>query len=157
MVGVIPFPPMRTIVLITFLFAAVAGFSQQTPSRSEDEAAIREVLNAQVGAWNKGDLEGYMKGYWNSPDLIFIAGASENRGYEAALERYKKSYQSAGREMGQLDFQELRIKVLSPDAAYATGKFHLKMSNGKEPTGRFTIILRKFPEGWRIIHDHSCS
>lgn len=148
---------MRNVGLTTLLFLSLAMFAGNTPPMSEEETAIRAVLNTQVEAWNKGDLEGYMKGYWNSPDLIFIAGANENRGYEAALERYKKSYQSAGHEMGQLDFQELRVNVLSPDAAYATGKFHLKMSNGKEPTGRFTIILRKFPEGWRIVHDHSCS
>jgi beta-aspartyl-peptidase (threonine type) len=59
--------------------------------------------------------------------------------------------------MGQLDFPEMRVIVLGPDSAYVTGKFHLKMSNGKEPSGRFTVIFRKFPEGWRIVHDHSCS
>lgn len=128
----------------------------QNAAPSDDEAAIRAVLNAQVAAWNKGDLDEYMKGYWNSPDLIFIGGATENRGYQAALARYKRSYQGAGKEMGQLDFSELRITLLSADSAYATGKFHLKMSNGKEPTGRFTLIWRKFPEGWRIVHDHSC-
>jgi len=148
---------MRKILLIVMMFAAVAGLAQTPSSAPDDEAAIRAVLNAQVAAWNKGDLDEYMKGYWNSPDLIFIAGATENRGYEAALARYKRSYQSAGHEMGQLDFSELRITILGPDSAYATGKFHLKMSDGKEPTGRFTLIWRKFPEGWRIVHDHSCA
>lgn len=148
---------MHKIGLMTLVFFSLTMFAQNKPSISDEETAIRAVLNTQVEAWNKGDLEGYMKGYWNSPDLIFIAGANESRGYQAALERYKKSYQSAGHEMGQLDFQELRVNVLSPEAAYATGKFHLKMQDGKEPTGRFTVILRKFPEGWRIAHDHSCS
>lgn len=148
---------MRKFVFVIMMFVvAVSAVSQPQSTSAEDEAAIRAVLNAQVAAWNKGDLDEYMKGYWNSPDLIFISGATENRGYEAALERYKRSYKSAGHEMGQLDFSELRITVLSPDSAYATGKFHLKMANGKEPTGRFTLIWRKFPEGWRIVHDHSC-
>ncbi len=144
------------IVIIASMFA-VNLIVAQTNAPSSDETAIRSVLNTQVAAWNKGDLDEYMKGYWNSPELIFIGGGTENRGYEAALARYKKSYQGPGHEMGQLDFQELRITLLSPDSAYATGKFHLKMSNGKEPTGRFTLIWKKFPEGWRIIHDHSCS
>ena len=149
---------MRNLVLVSilFLFVAIPFMAQTSTPEADDTAAIHSVLNAQVAAWNKGDLDEYMKGYWNSPELIFIAGGTENRGYEAALARYKKSYQGAGHEMGQLDFQELRITQLSPDTAYATGKFHLKMSNGKEPTGRFTLIWRKFPEGWRIIHDHSC-
>lgn len=153
----LPSLAMRNLVLaIIVLFASVPALPQQ-PAAPDDVAAIRVVLNAQVAAWNKGDLEEYMKGYWNSPDLIFIGGGTENRGYDAALARYKKSYQSAGREMGQLDFSELRITTLGPDSAYATGRFHLKMSNGKQPTGRFTLIWKKFPEGWRIIHDHSCS
>lgn len=147
---------MRRFLWITFFLAAVTALAQTPAAPSGDEAAIRAVLNAQVAAWNQGDLNEYMKGYWNSPELIFIGGARENRGYQAALERYKKSYQGTGREMGRLDFSELRITLLSPDSAYATGKFHLKMSNGKEPTGRFTLIWRKFPEGWRIVHDHSC-
>jgi beta-aspartyl-peptidase (threonine type) len=148
---------MRKFVFVIVMFVVAVSAASQTQSTSaEDEAAIRAVLNAQVAAWNKGDLDEYMKGYWNSPDLIFISGGTENRGYEAALDRYKKSYKSAGREMGKLDFSELRTTILGPDSAYATGKFHLKMSNGKEPTGRFTLIWRKFPDGWKIIHDHSC-
>jgi beta-aspartyl-peptidase (threonine type) len=59
--------------------------------------------------------------------------------------------------MGYLDFPGMRVVMLGPDAALATGKFHLKMKSGKEPSGRFTVILKKFPEGWRIIHDHSCA
>jgi beta-aspartyl-peptidase (threonine type) len=150
---------MRKLMIALCLLVPFAAFAQQTPADSaKEEAAVRAVLNAQMEAWNKGDLEGYMKiGYWNSPELAFIGGSSEARGYDGALERYRKAYKSAGKEMGQLDFPEMRVTVLSPDAAFATGKFHLKMSDGKEPSGRYTVILRKFPEGWRIIHDHSCN
>lgn len=149
---------MRKLLVAILLLSCVQLFGQEpAKSASGEEAAVRAVLDIQMKAWNRGDLEGYMSGYWNSPDLVFIGGATENRGWQATLERYRKSYQSAGREMGQLDFPEMTIHMLGPDAAYATGKFHLKMSDGREPSGRFTVILRKFTDGWKIIHDHSCN
>jgi len=152
-------PPMRKLIIFLTVFISLTALGQTSAAdAAKEEAAIRSVLTAQMEAWNRGDLEGYMKiGYWNSPELAFIGGSSESRGYEGALERYRKSYKSAGKEMGQLDFPEMRVTVLGPDAAFATGKFHLKMSDGKEPSGRYTVILKKFPEGWRIIHDHSCN
>ncbi len=146
---------MRKLLLAALVLSSLFSFAQAQPA--SDEAAVRAVLDMQMAAWNRGDLEAYMSGYWNSPDLVFIGGASETRGWQPTLERYRKAYMSAGREMGQLDFPEMRVIMLGPDAAYATGKFHLKMSDGKEPSGRFTVVLRKFPEGWRIVHDHSCN
>jgi uncharacterized protein (TIGR02246 family) len=157
-------PAMQKIALALFLvFVSTVAIAQQNAAESQNSeaqevAAIRAVLDAQVQAWNRGDLEGYMAaGYWKSPELTFIGGATEIRGYDAALERYRKAYQAPGKEMGQLDFPEMRVVMLGPEAALATGKFHLKMKDGREPSGRFTVILRKFPEGWRIIHDHSCA
>lgn len=156
----IPAMSKLTLVLILALtMTAAAQQSTESPaSDAQDVSAIKAVLNAQMEAWNRGDLEGYMAaGYWKSPELTFIGGATEIRGYDTALDRYRKAYQAPGKEMGQLDFSEIRAVMLGPDAALATGKFHLKMKNGKEPGGRFTVILKKFPEGWRIIHDHSCA
>ena len=155
-------PAMRKLSLALILACTLVAFAQQSTeapaSDAQEVAAVKAVLNAQMEAWNRGDLEGYMAaGYWKSPELTFIGGANEIRGYDAALERYRKAYQAPGKEMGQLDFPEMRIVMLGPDAALATGKFHLKMKNGKEPSGRYTVILKKFPEGWRIIHDHSCA
>ena len=96
-----------------------------------------------------------MAGYWNSPELTFFSGAHEAKGWEAALDRYKKTYQSAGHEMGKLEFARLRIEMLGPNAAFVCGEFHLTMSDGKTPHGLFTLVFRKFPVGWKIVHDHS--
>ena len=124
-------------------------------SAESDGAAIRKVIGDQQDAWNRGDLEAFMSGYWNSPELTFFSGAHESRGWQAALDRYKRTYQGAGHEMGKLEFANLRIEMLGHDAAFVRGEFHLTMSNGKTPHGLFTLILRKFPDGWKIIHDHS--
>jgi len=124
------------------------------------EVAIRAVLDAQVAAWNKGDLDGFMRGYWKSPDLSFFSvdpekpGGTRTRGWQATMDRYQKKYRAEGKEMGTLAFSELEIDVLGPDSAVVRGRFRLKMKE-KEPTGLFTLVFRRFPEGWRIVHDHT--
>jgi beta-aspartyl-peptidase (threonine type) len=137
------------LLLIPFTVLAVFAKSQNPP------AAIRQVIETQQSAWNRGDLEAFMAGYWNSPDLTFFSGAHESQGWQAALDRYKKSYQGAGHEMGKLEFRNLQIEMLGVDSAVVRGEFHLTMSDGKTPHGLFTLVFRKFPEGWKIVHDHS--
>ncbi|MGH7151601.1 MAG: YybH family protein [Planctomycetota bacterium] len=119
-----------------------------------DSSAVLEVLLAQASAWNRGDLEGYMRGYLESPDLSFFSGGTVTEGYAPVLERYRKRYQSEGREMGALSFEELRVDRLASDAALVRGRFRLKAPDG-ETTGLFTLLLRKTKGGWRIVHDHT--
>lgn len=116
--------------------------------------AIRVVLDEQAAAWNRGDLEGFMQGYWNSPELAFFSGAKPERGWEATLERYRNRYQRGGQEMGNLTFSDLQIEVLGLDAAYVRGRWQLVRTKDK-PGGLFTLIFRRLPEGWRIVHDHT--
>lgn len=133
---------------------ALAASSIYTTGHDADrESAIRQVLDQQVAAWNKGDVDGFMRGYWMSKDLTFFSGGSETHGWSETLERYRKSYKSAGHEMGQLTFGDVRVEMLSPDSAFVRGTWKLTMSDGKTPHGLFTLIFRKFPDGWRIIHD----
>jgi beta-aspartyl-peptidase (threonine type) len=117
--------------------------------------AVQRTLDAQVAAWNRGDLEGYMAGYWKSPALTFYAGGTVTTGWQPTLERYRRRYQGEGKEMGQLVFAEIHVELLGPDAALSRGAWHLRFSDGSKRQGLFTVILRKTPEGWRIVHDHS--
>jgi ketosteroid isomerase-like protein len=146
---------MRDLVLLLSVIAtlAVVGIGQN--GGEAGAVTIRKVIEEQQAAWNRQDLEGFMAGYWNSPELTFFSGAHESKGWQAALDRYKKSYQGAGHEMGKLEFANLRIEILGPDSAFVRGEFHLTMSDGKTPHGLFTLVFRKFPEGWKIVHDHS--
>lgn len=128
------------------------GLAAALPNAADE---IRTVLARQQDAWNGGNLEAFMAGYWNSPELTFFSGARESKGWQAALERYKKTYQGAGREMGKLEFANLRIELLDKDAAFVRGEFHLTMSDGKTPHGLFTLIFRRFKDGWKIVHDQS--
>jgi uncharacterized protein (TIGR02246 family) len=141
---------IATMVCCAALWAGVSFAQESSP-----ETAIRQVMQSQVDAWNRHDLEGFMAGYWNSPSLTFFSGAKQTAGWQATLERYRKNYQAGGAEMGKLEFQDLQVEMLGRDSAFVRGKFLLTRSNGKQPHGLFTLIFREFPEGWRIIHDHS--
>jgi beta-aspartyl-peptidase (threonine type) len=123
---------------------------------AKDQAAVKKVLDDQVVAWNKGDLEAFMAGYWKSDKLSFFSGNAKTAGWQATLDRYRKRYQAEGKEMGKLGFEELSVEFLGDDHALVRGRFRLQL--GKEsPTGIFTLLMRKLPEGWRIIHDHTSS
>lgn len=123
--------------------------------RTELQQDIKHVLLSQVEAWNHGKLEDFMQGYWHSPDLLFYSGGSVTRGWEPTLQRYRQRYQAEGKEMGKLEFQDLDIDLLSQRSAVVTGKFQLTMSDGKTPHGIFTLIFKRMPDGWKIVHDHT--
>ena len=122
--------------------------------RADDAADIRKVLDDQVTAWNKGDLTGFMAGYWNSKDLTFVSGKDATRGWQETLDRYKKRYQGEGKEMGKLAFSDVEVRDLAPGVALVTGKWELTLA--KETVGgRYTLVFKKLTDGWRIIHDHT--
>jgi beta-aspartyl-peptidase (threonine type) len=138
-----------------FLIAPVSVAQYDWSASGNDGKAIERVLRKQQEAWNRHDLEGFMAGYWNSSQLTFFSGGKENDGWQATMERYLATYASPGHEMGQLDFSNLRIEVLGQEGAFVRGTWKVTMNNGKTPHGLFTLIFRKFPDGWKIVHDHT--
>jgi uncharacterized protein (TIGR02246 family) len=141
--------------MMRFLLLFVICMLVPNACAADSEAAIKHVLAAQQDAWNRHDLDAFMSGYWNSPELTFFSGAKETRGWQATLERYRATYNSPGHAMGKLDFSDLRIEMLGPETAFVRGAWHLTMPEGKNPQGKFTLIFRKFGDGWKIIHDHT--
>ena len=156
---------MRNLFFFFFLLISfLAGLSLVTVSSQAQEdwnapgnerKAIERVLNTQQKAWNRHDIESFMAGYWNSSQLTFFAGANERDGWQATLKRYLDTYGSPGHEMGTLDFSGLRIEVLGQEAAFVRGAWKLTVADGRNPHGLFTLIFRKFPDGWKIVHDHT--
>ncbi|MGE5326847.1 MAG: YybH family protein [Deltaproteobacteria bacterium] len=140
---------MKRLGLVLFLsLAFIPTVSAATP-----QAGIRGLLEEQLAAWNRGDLDAFMKTYRNSPKTIFAGSSGIFRGWQAVLGRYQRAYPDRA-AMGHTTFTALEITELSPDAAVAIGHWHLKRADG-ELGGVFTLVLRKFPEGWRIILDHT--
>ena len=133
---------------------AVPGAARQRTVEEPAIKQIRDVLDRQVQAWNRRDLEGFMQGYWHSPDLTFYSGGTIVSGWEQTLGRYRDRYQSEGKEMGHLEFTTVKIELLGPSAAFVRGRFYLKMTSA-ESSGLFTLTLKKLADGWKIIHDHT--
>lgn len=133
----------------------LTAFALARPARPvlDDKTAIRGVLEAQTAAWNRGDTSAFMAGYWKSEKTEFVGAGGILRGWTTVLERYRRDYPDT-KAMGKLSFGNLEIQIISPDSAYVLGEFHLQREQDN-PSGVFTLIMRKFPEGWRIIHDHT--
>lgn len=113
---------------------------------------IRKVMDAQVEAWNRGDIESFLAGYDDSPQLLFASRGTFSRGWRNVLERYRKAYPTG--EMGTLSFDGIEVHPIGADAAWVVGEWLLKQDDSS-PHGVFTLIFKKTPDGWRIIHDHS--
>ncbi len=121
----------------------------------QDAGAVRRVLADQVAAWNRGDLEGFMRGYWKSDSLSFFSGGTATRGWQTTLDRYRRRYQGEGREMGTLAFDVQDVWLPSRGMAVVRGGWSLAMKDSA-PHGLFTLVLRWFPDqGWRVVHDHT--
>lgn len=142
-------------LMLLVAFTAPPGSFAQSKPKVSSEMSIRAVLNAQVAAWNRGDIENYMNGYDRSPNTEFVGADSITRGWQDVLDRYKKRYDTR-EKMGTLAFSDLEITMLSNDAALVLGRWRLKRAND-EPHGTFTLLFRKRKAGWRIVHDHSSS
>ena len=146
---------MREVQLFAIGVALLGAVLSSGQSTVEPDPEVRALLQRQQDAWNRRDLEGFMAGYWKSDDLTFFSGGSITRGWQPTLDRYRQRYQSAGAEMGKLEFRNLVIEKLGNNAAFVRGEYHLAMSDGKAPHGIFTLVLRRLPEGWRVVHDHT--
>lgn len=141
---------ISTIILVTLLFS-IAALAQSKDEKAKAE--IHKVLEQQAAAWNRGSIDGFMQGYWNSPQLTFVSGTNVTRGWQPTIERYKKSYDTR-EKMGVLSFSDLEITILSKDAALVLGNWALQREKDK-PAGKFTLIFRRFKDGWKIVHDHT--
>ncbi len=141
---------------LILLFVAGVRTGKQTKAaegREGDHAAINVVLNAQQAAWNRGDVDAFLTGYWHSPELTFSGSSGVSRGWDGVLARYKKNYPDR-EAMGQLEFSELEFRFLGRDAALVLGRWHLKRDKG-DIGGVFSLVWQRFPEGWKIMHDHT--
>ena len=132
------------------MVALVCAESEQPPN---SVAEIQSVLSAQRDAWNRGDIDAFMNGYARSASTVFVSEDEVRRGWETVRDRYRIRYSDRAK-MGTLSFSDIEVTMLSPDAAVVLGLWRLERAND-EPHGRFTLIFKRLPEGWRIVHDHT--
>lgn len=159
----------RGVALGLGLLLAACGAAQAQTEKAQEQAQVDDplhtasrveldvakVLLAQEKAWNRGDLEGYAKGYKDSPETLLL-GRQVLKGYAQILEDYKHTYPTAA-SMGTLAFSELEVHPLGESFAICIGKFHLDRSKkeGGPADGQFSLVLEKTGEGWKIVLDHT--
>jgi beta-aspartyl-peptidase (threonine type) len=135
-------------VLSLGIFLLFDASAENTPSQ-----AIQAILDAQVAAWNHSDIDGFMAGYAASEKTTFVSGDEVTLGWKTVRDRYAKKYDSP-EKMGKLEFSALTITPLCDDAAMVLGSWSLERKQD-QPHGKFTLLFRKLPEGWRIVLDHT--
>lgn len=136
------------LLLMGILVLSISGTAQST-----DATAILKLLKQQDAAWNRGDLEGFMEGYWKSDSLMFIGKSGITYGWQKTLDNYKKSYPDST-AMGKLNFEYIEVKRLSVNYFFIVGKWHLTRTIGNLD-GAFTLLMRKIKGRWVIVKDHS--
>jgi ketosteroid isomerase-like protein len=139
----------RLLIVLTLLLLSTNGVLAQ----NKDEIAIKAMLEAQVVEWNKGNVSGYMHGYWESDSLLFIGSKGPRYGYKATLDRYKEAYPDEA-HMGKLTSTNVSMQKLSADYYFVVGKWVLKRTAG-DVSGSYTLLIRKIKGQWVIVCDHS--
>jgi uncharacterized protein (TIGR02246 family) len=139
---------MKKLLFIPILFSSFIVLGQ-----SNDEKEVRQLLSTQNAAWNRGDVEAFMIGYWENDSLMFIGRSGVTYGYKNTLANYKKNYPDTT-VMGKLTFTLIHVKQLSPEYFHVTGKYYLTRTIG-DASGHFTLVFRRINGKWVIISDHS--
>jgi len=143
-----------TLPILGYMLMAgmVCAAQEQSPNSA---AEIQSVFTAQQDAWNRGDIDAFMNGYAQSASTVFVSGDEVTRGWDTVRERYRRKY-SDRTKMGTLTFSEIEVTPLSADSAVVLGRWKLQRAND-HPHGRFTLVFKRLPEGWRIILDHTAA
>lgn len=138
---------MKNIILIGFLLLGLShGYGQ-------DKEAIMKVMDNQQNAWNRGDIDGFMQGYWKSDSLLFVGSIAPTYGWQTTADHYKNKYPNQA-AMGRLSFTIVKVELLDKTNAFILGAWHLKRDHD-EPEGYFTLWFKKIKGEWKIVVDHT--
>ncbi len=152
-----PIPLTRSLLVFVlgYSICALTGCASTREANAPTaQAEIQSVMDDQIAAWNRGDIDGFMEGYWKSPDMRFASGGNVRQGWQAARDAYHAGYPNRA-AMGNLTFSDLDIQLLSPDRALVFGRWALTATTRDTSDGLFTLVFRRFPDGWRVVHDHT--
>ena len=135
-------------LILCFAFVLIAF-----ASHGQDKQAIINVMHTQQAAWNRGDIDGFMQGYWKSDSLLFVGKSAPTHGWQAILNNYKKGYPDKA-AMGTLSFDIIKVELLDATNAFVLGGWHVKTQKAS-PGGYFTLWFRKIKGEWKIVVDHT--
>ena len=127
------------------------------PDVGNPQAAIGAMLTRSAADWNRGDLRGFMSDYLNDSTISYISRGHAQYGWQSMLDNYQRNFFDPGKSRDSLTFEDLRVRSLGPDAAFATARFRLTRGDSVVASGPFTLVLRNTEQGWKIVHDHTSS
>ena len=136
-----------------YLLVVALLFVIKSQAQRQEESEIRNLLNRQTDAWNRGDITGFMQTYWQNDSLMFIGKDGVTWGWKNTLEHYKKGYPDK-ETMGQLSFEIILVKKLSKEYFFVVGKWMLKRNAG-DVSGHYNLLVKRIKGEWKIIADHS--
>lgn len=139
---------MKKLIFLILPLFTLCSFAQQ-----KEKQAILNLLEEQRQAWNKGDMKGYMQGYWKSDSLLFVGENGPKYGWQTTLDNYKKAYPDK-EAMGFLTFDIKEVQIIDQKNAFVLGAWHLKREKD-EPKGYFTLLVKKIKGQWKVMADHS--
>ncbi len=148
-------PPVLAAALLAL--AACAAPRTPSPSPANATASIVATLEASAEAWNRGDLDGFLKPYLDSSETTFMTARGVIHGLDTIRARYRAGYFKSGGPPQLLRFGDISVRDLGPDHALMTGRYRLtdRATGAPADSGNFTLVWRRTPGGWKIIHDHS--
>jgi len=146
---------MRNIPAFLVLVAVAIPSAWAAERDANSNKGVTAVLDMQVDAWNRGDLETFMTGYLKSPNMSFTSGGEEFWGYDTLQQRYAKSYGTNRDTMGKLKFSDLKVVDVGKDGALCVGHWHLERKDKPLAEGIFSLVFVRESTGWKIIHDHT--
>ncbi|MBB6005647.1 DUF4440 domain-containing protein [Arcicella rosea] len=141
---------MKKLLLLSLTFFSLNVFAQT----DKDRQIILNILDTQTKAWNNGDVEKFMNGYWVSDSLMYIGKSGVKYGYQGTLESYRKNYPDKA-TMGTLKFDIIKVNFIAKDACFVVGKWHLTRPEKGDIGGHYTLLWRKIKGQWVIVADHS--
>src|SRR5262245_4644780 len=147
--------PIQCLIFVLSLAGCASERKGLGDATTDVQPEVRAVLDRQVAEWNAGNLAGFMETYARSNNTRFASGGDLSLGWQTVYDRYRRKYGDK-ETMGKLTLSDMDIQMLGPDSALAFGRWHLRRASG-DASGLFTLLLRKTPEGWRIVHDHTSS
>lgn len=139
-------------VVVTSLTLACSAPREPLGNPQQEIAAM---LQRSASDWNRGDLAGFMSDYAHDSLTSYMAGGHVQYGWQALFDRYQKNYFAPGKSRDSLSFDELHVRALTPDLAFATARFRLSRRDSTVASGPFTLVLQKQGDRWRILHDHT--
>ena len=145
---------MRGAWYVVFTSILVGCSAPKIPLGNPPEE-IATLLQRSAADWNRGDLTGFMSDYAQDSLTSYMANGHVQYGWQALYDRYQKNYFAPGKSRDSLSFDELHVRVLTPDFAYATARFKLTRGDSVVASGPFTLVLQRQGERWRILHDHT--